>query len=101
MPQLASMTFHKGTSWYLRCPYHAKVMKIFEINRRRIVSIEIICPYPIPRSAEDSSGVPQARQITAEQSPHVNGSVTSRAQLGQYSASAGLGGKSSGCVIGL
>jgi hypothetical protein len=41
----------------------------------------------MPRSAEDSSGVPQARQITAEQSPQVSGSVTSRAQLGQYSAS--------------
>ncbi|HEY6348537.1 MAG TPA: hypothetical protein VI636_03920 [Candidatus Angelobacter sp.] len=39
--------------------------------------------YPIPRSADDSSGVPQTRQITAEQSPHVRGSFTSRAQLGQ------------------
>ncbi|MFL6314937.1 MAG: hypothetical protein ACJ71W_22755 [Terriglobales bacterium] len=40
-------------------------------------------PYPIPRSEEDSRGVPQARQITAEQSPQVSGSVISRAQLGQ------------------
>ena len=39
--------------------------------------------YPIPRSEEDSSGVPQTRQITAEQSPQVSGSVISRAQLGQ------------------
>jgi len=31
--------------------------------------------------------VPQVRQITAEQSPHVNGSVTSFAQFGQYSNS--------------
>src|SRR5271166_2081520 len=35
-------------------------------------------------SSEDSSGVPQRRHITAEQSPHVNGSVTSFAQTGQY-----------------
>jgi hypothetical protein len=40
-------------------------------------------PYPIPRSEEDSSGVPQTRQITAEQSPQVSGSATGRAQLGQ------------------
>jgi hypothetical protein len=38
---------------------------------------------PMPRSADDSSGVPQTRQITAEQSPQVSGLVTSRAQLGQ------------------
>jgi hypothetical protein len=44
-------------------------------------------PYPIPKSDADSSGVPQTRQITAEQSPQVRGSVTCRAQLGQYSAS--------------
>jgi hypothetical protein len=47
--------------------------------------------YPIPRSAGDSSGVPQTRQITAEQSPQTSGSVTSRAQLGQYSESGGFG----------
>src|SRR5262244_714695 len=39
--------------------------------------------YPIPSSSGDSRGVPQRRQITAEQSPQVNGSVTSSAQLGQ------------------
>lgn len=39
--------------------------------------------YPIPKSEEDSSGVPQTRQITAEQSPQISGSVTSRAHLGQ------------------
>ena len=39
--------------------------------------------YPIPSSSEDSSGVPQRRQITAEQSPQVRGSVTSCAQFGQ------------------
>jgi len=42
-----------------------------------------LCGYPIPRSADDSSGVPHTRQITAEQSPQVSGSFTSRAQLGQ------------------
>jgi len=42
-----------------------------------------LASHPIPRSDEDSSGVPQMRQITAEQSPQVRGSVISRAQLGQ------------------
>ncbi|HET6935278.1 MAG TPA: hypothetical protein VFI72_10595 [Candidatus Angelobacter sp.] len=46
-----------------------------------MVSIRVL--YPIPRSEEDSSGVPQTRQITAEQSPQISGSETSRAQLGQ------------------
>ena len=40
-------------------------------------------PHPIPKSAEDSNGVPHTRQITAEQSPQISGSVTSHAQLGQ------------------
>ncbi|MGH9498632.1 MAG: hypothetical protein ACRD3L_05770 [Terriglobales bacterium] len=40
-------------------------------------------PHPIPNSSEDSSGVPQRRQMTAEQSPQVSGSVTSAAHLGQ------------------
>jgi hypothetical protein len=39
--------------------------------------------YPIPNSSGDSSGVPQRRQITAEQSPQMSGSVTSCAQRGQ------------------
>jgi hypothetical protein len=39
--------------------------------------------YPIANSSGDSSGVPQMRQITAEQSPQVRGSVTSLAQVGQ------------------
>jgi hypothetical protein len=41
---------------------------------------------PIPRSSGISSGVPQTRQITAEQSPQVSGSPTSSAQVGQYSS---------------
>jgi hypothetical protein len=76
-----SVTFHSGTFWYLRCPYQAKVIKMLEKINRTIVIIRV--PYPIPRSEEDSSGVPQTRQITAEQSPQVRGSVISRAQLGQ------------------
>src|SRR5580704_18683813 len=39
--------------------------------------------YPIPSSSGDSSGVPQRRQMTAEQSPQVRGSVTSWAHRGQ------------------
>ncbi|HEX3319822.1 MAG TPA: hypothetical protein VHR84_03920 [Terriglobales bacterium] len=39
--------------------------------------------YPIPSSSGDSSGVPQRLQMTAAQSPHVNGSITSSAQVGQ------------------
>jgi hypothetical protein len=39
--------------------------------------------YPIASSSADSRGVPQARQITAEQSPQTSGSSTLRAQLGQ------------------
>jgi hypothetical protein len=38
---------------------------------------------PMPSSSDDSKAVPQTRQITAEQSPQVRGSETSRAQLGQ------------------
>src|ERR1039458_1117829 len=39
--------------------------------------------YPIPSSSGDSSGVPQRRQMTEEQSPQVSGSSTSSAQFGQ------------------
>jgi hypothetical protein len=39
--------------------------------------------YPIPSSSGDSSGVPQRRQMTEEQSPQVSGSFTSLAQFGQ------------------
>src|SRR5258708_30737744 len=46
--------------------------------------------YPIPSSSEDSSGVPHRRQITAEQSPQVRGSLTSTDQNGQYNTTVGL-----------
>jgi hypothetical protein len=39
--------------------------------------------HPIPNSSADSNGVPQRRQMTAEQSPQVSGSLTSTAQTGQ------------------
>jgi hypothetical protein len=48
------------------------------------VTVGRLILYPIPNSSGDSSGVPQRRQITAEQSPQVSGSVTSSAQFGQY-----------------
>jgi hypothetical protein len=37
IPQLARITFQRASLRYLRWPYQAKVMKIFEIVRRRIV----------------------------------------------------------------
>ena len=43
----------------------------------------LISGYPIPSSSGDSSGVPQRRQMTAEQSPQVSGSVTSWLHRGQ------------------
>src|SRR5579863_1404837 len=38
MPQLARMTFHSASLRYLRWPYQAKVIKIFETVSRTIVS---------------------------------------------------------------
>src|ERR1051325_2114511 len=52
-----------------------------------VVAVVALMRYPIPNSSGDSSGVPQRRQITAEQSPQVRGSVTSCAHRGQYSNS--------------
>jgi hypothetical protein len=37
MPQLARMTFQSASLRYFSWPYHAKVMKIFEMVSRRIV----------------------------------------------------------------
>ena len=37
MPQLPTMTFQRASLRYFRWPYHAKVMKIFEMVRSRIV----------------------------------------------------------------
>ena len=60
------------------------VIAALELARMRHVQ-------PIPRSSGISSGVPQTRQMTAEQSPQVSGSSTSRAQLGQYSSDGWFG----------
>ncbi len=43
---------------------------------------------PNPSSSADSSGVPQTRQMTAEQSPQVRGSLTGRAHVGHQSVAA-------------
>jgi len=50
----------------------------------------------MPNSSEDSSGVPQRRQMTAEQSPQVRGSLTSRAQAAQYKTTAGFSASGAG-----
>jgi hypothetical protein len=41
MPQLTRITFHRGTSRNFRCPYHAKVIKMFEPISSRIVHIDV------------------------------------------------------------
>src|SRR5208283_2757743 len=46
--------------------------------------------HPMPSSSGDSRGVPQRRQMTAEQSPQVRGSLTSVAHTGQYKTTAGF-----------
>src|ERR1700760_1003834 len=39
MPQLTTMTFQSGTSLNFRCPYQAKVIKIFEPISKKMVHI--------------------------------------------------------------
>src|SRR5277367_708762 len=58
--------------------------------------------YPKASSSADSSGVPQTRQMTAEQSPQTRGSSTSLAQLGHHrrtSLPAGGFGDCSSCIL--
>src|SRR5580765_921234 len=43
MPQLTRMTLNKGACRYFRCPYQAKVMKIFEMVSRTIVVMVCLC----------------------------------------------------------
>src|SRR5205823_11404583 len=64
-------------------------------------AIGVLIGYPIPSSSGDSSGVPHVLQMTAEQSPHVSGSVTSLAQFGQYNRSrpGRVGGAGSFCAM--
>jgi len=75
----------RGASGELSC-------LIFQMFLTHLLRVASVCGpaaagirYPIPSSSEDSSGVPQRRQMTEEQSPQVSGSVTSSAQFGQYS----------------
>jgi hypothetical protein len=35
------MTFHRATSRYFRCPYQAKVIKMFEPISKRMVHIDV------------------------------------------------------------
>src|SRR5436305_15179618 len=46
MPQLTTITFHSASLRNLRCPYHATVIKIFEIISKRIVRIPVGAPWP-------------------------------------------------------
>ncbi|HEX3746909.1 MAG TPA: hypothetical protein VHW09_23385 [Bryobacteraceae bacterium] len=53
---------------------------------RRFAAAAVLCGpeyHPIPKSSTRSSGVPQARQMTARQSPQTNGSATGFSQVGQ------------------
>src|SRR6266853_4589953 len=43
MSQLMRMTLNSGAWRYFRCPYHAKVMKMLERVRSRIVVMRICC----------------------------------------------------------
>ncbi|HVJ07492.1 MAG TPA: hypothetical protein VM554_03860 [Acidisarcina sp.] len=53
---------------------------------------------PKASSSGFSNGVPQTRQITAEQSPHTRGSSTARAQFGHQSfPESGVECDDSGC----
>ena len=54
---------------------------------------------PIANSSGDSSGVPQTRQITAEQSPQVSGSVISFAHLAQYRIGEFFGASDMGLIV--
>jgi len=51
--------------------------------------------YPKASSSADSSGVPQTRQMRAEQSPQTRGSETERAQTG-HQKTGGAGGVDGG-----
>ena len=42
---LMSVTFHRGTFWYFKWPYHAKVIKMLEKISRIIVAISGLIPF--------------------------------------------------------
>jgi hypothetical protein len=41
------VTFHNGTFWYFKWPYHAKVINTLEIVKRIIVAMRA-APIPFP-----------------------------------------------------
>src|SRR5690606_41147438 len=41
IPQLMRITFQRAVSWCFKCPYQAKVIKVFEINSKIMVRIQI------------------------------------------------------------
>src|SRR5271170_4788671 len=45
--QLMTMTLNRGAWRYFRCPYQAKVMKMLERVRSRIVVMQIRCLIPV------------------------------------------------------
>src|SRR6266704_2098623 len=54
MPQLAKITFHSASLRNFRCPYHATVMKTFEMVSRRIVRICSRCSsLRVPSTSRD------------------------------------------------
>ena len=52
MSQLMTMAIHSGELLYFRCPYHANVMKIFEMVSRTTVRTNYIW---IPNAALNKS----------------------------------------------
>src|ERR1700745_856678 len=43
--QLTSVSFHSGTFWYFKWPYHAAVMKMLEKSSKTIVIIRFFIPF--------------------------------------------------------
>ena len=70
--------WYRVTGATLSNPAHLRLSPRLRLRGRFLIAAQ-----PIPRSEAASSGVPHTRQMTAEQSPQVNGSFTSRAHLGQ------------------
>src|SRR6266478_3553916 len=60
MPQLAIITFHKASLRYFKWPYHAKVMKIFEMASSRMVRTNP--PYEFDENQRIEKGKRQLRE---------------------------------------
>src|SRR5262245_48583178 len=56
------MAIHSGELLYFRCPYHANVMKIFEIVSRRMVRTDYIW---MPKGFSKSRAAIYAKRIIA------------------------------------